>query len=408
VKRFGRYVLLTLAYVAFVSLGLPDGVLGVAWPSMRASFGVPVDGLGVLLASATVGYLVSSLASGWLVQRMGVGMLLILSSALVVANSWGYAVLTAWSAMAACALLAGLGAGAIDAGINAFAASRFSAGTVTWFHASYGVGATLGPLLMTATLTAGLSWRWGYGVLGLVLAGMTLAFSLTRSLWNVAPTHDDGHDRDAAGFRTAITHPPVWSGVVLFFVYTGLEVAAGQWTYSLLTEARGVTPAMAGTTVATYWGSFTGARLIAGILAGRVQPQILLRGTLILAVVGGTLLWVANSAAGAVVALAVLGAALAPIYPLLMADTPGRLGDRYAIHAIGFQVAAAYLGAAAIPGGIGVVAARHGVEVVAPSLLGVAVIVLILYETTVAARRRPGLATQPLCAPAASHRESRA
>lgn len=406
-KRSGRYVVLTLAYVAFVSLGLPDAVLGVAWPSMRASFGVTVDRLGILLASATIGYLLSSLASGWLVQRVGIGTLLVISSAIVVANSWGYAILTVWSAMAACALLAGLGAGAIDAGINAFAASRFSAGTVTWLHASYGAGATLGPLLMTAILTAGLSWRWGYGVLGLVLAGMTLAFTLTRTLWNVAPAYDDGHDRDAPGFRTAITHPPVWSGIVVFFAYTGLEVAVGQWTYSLLTEARGVTPAMAGMTVATYWGSFTVGRVIAGILAGQVQSQILLRGTLVLAIMGGTLLWVANSTAGAVVALGVLGAALAPVYPLLMTDTPRRLGDRYAIHAIGFQVAAGYLGAAAIPGGIGVVAARQGVEVVAPSLLGVAVIVFILHETTVAVRRSPSSATQPLCEPA-SRRGSRA
>lgn len=389
--------MLSLAYVAFASLGLPDGVLGVAWPSMRASFGVPVDGLGILLASATAGYLVSSLASGWLVQRMGVGTLLVISSAVVVANSWGYAVLTAWSAMAACALLAGLGAGAIDAAINAFAASRFSASTVTWLHASYGMGATLGPLLMTATLAAGFSWRWGYGVLGLVLAGMTLAFTLTRTLWYADPIHDDRHGRDVAGFKTAITHPPVWPGLVLFFLYTGLEVAAGQWTYSLLTEARGLTPAIAGTTVATYWGSFTVARLIAGILAGRVRPHILLRGTLAVAIIGGALVCAANSVAGAVVAFAVLGAALAPVYPLLMADTPRRLGDRYAIHAIGFQVAAAYLGAAAIPGGIGVTAGRYGVEFVAPSLLCVAVVVFILHETTVSVRRRPGPEAQPTC-----------
>ena len=176
----GRTVLLGIAFLAFVSLGLPDGILGVAWPSIRTAFGVTLGQLGVLLASAMVGYLASSFCAGWLVARMGVGALLVWSSLLMVANSWGYAVASAWPVMVACALLAGLGAGAIDAGINAFAAARFSAGVVTWLHACYGVGAMLGPLLMTATLAAGLGWRWGYGLLGLFLAGMALAFASSR------------------------------------------------------------------------------------------------------------------------------------------------------------------------------------------------------------------------------------
>src|SRR5439155_1321913 len=180
--------------------------------------------------------------------------------------SWGYAVASAWPVMVACALLAGLGAGAIDARINAFAAARFSAGVVTWLHACYGVGAMLGPLLMTATLAAGLGWRWGYGLLGLLLAGMALAFALTLALWRLSPD-TGGSRRDTEGLVATLTYAPVWPGMALFFLYTGLEVTAGQWSYTLLTEARGVAPTTAGVAVAAYWGSLTVGRVVAGVPA---------------------------------------------------------------------------------------------------------------------------------------------
>jgi hypothetical protein len=142
-------MLLAIALAAFVSLGLPDAVLGVAWPSIRRTFSLPADQLGTLLASAMAGYLVSSFSSGAVVARLGVGWLLFWSSALMVVNSLAYALAPTWGVMVAASVLAGLGAGAIDAGINAFAAARFSPRRVSWLHASYGVGATLGPLLMT-------------------------------------------------------------------------------------------------------------------------------------------------------------------------------------------------------------------------------------------------------------------
>lgn len=165
-------MLLAIALLAFVSLGLPDGVLGVAWPSIRRSFGRPPSQLGSLLASAMAGYLTSSFSSGALVARLGVGRLLLWSSILMVVNSFAYALAPAWSVMVAAGLLAGLGAGAIDAGINAFATARFSPRLVSWLHACYGVGAMLGPLLMTAVVTSGLGWRWGYAVIGYLLAVM--------------------------------------------------------------------------------------------------------------------------------------------------------------------------------------------------------------------------------------------
>jgi len=389
--RRGRAVLLGIAFLAFVSLGLPDGVLGVAWPSIRATIGVPLNQLGVLLAAAMVGYLVSSFCAGWLVARLGVGALLAWSSVLMVVNSWGYALASTWPVMVGCAILAGLGAGAIDAGINAFAAARFSAGVVTWLHASYGVGATLGPLLMTATLASRFGWRGGYALLGIVLTSMAIVFALTLDLWRVGPA-EDGTARESGGLVATLGQPAVWPGVALFFLYTGLEVTAGQWSYTLLTETRGVAPAMAGTAVAAYWGSLTVGRLLAGALTPRVSPRVLLRAALVLAPIGGALVWSAGTAVLAVVGLMILGAALAPVYPLLTADTPRRVGTRYAMHAVGFQVSAAYLGAAAIPGAVGVAATWHGGDVIGLALVAVALAVLALHEATLRIGPRSRLA----------------
>ncbi len=386
-------MLFAIALLAFVSLGLPDGVLGVAWPSIQRAFGLAPAQLGALLTSAMAGYLVSSFSSGALVARLGVGRVLLWSSALMVIQSIAYALAPAWPVMVASAVLSGLGAGAIDAGINTFAAIRFPPRLVSWLHASYGVGATLGPLVMTAALAGRAGWRGGYALIGAALAAMAIAFLLTRRLWDVArgEAHDDA--RDGPGLLESLTRPRVWLDVGLFFVYSGLEVSAGQWTYSLLTEARGVPDAMAGTWIATYWAGLTAGRVVSGMLVERVAPATVIRGAAAGAVVSTLLLWRDGSAALGFMPLALLGCCLAPIYPLLIAETPRRVGASHAPSIIGFQVAAAYLGTAAVPGVTGILATIEGLAVVAPCLFATAAALLLLQE--VAHRRASsGMATR--------------
>ena len=383
--------LLGLAFLAFLSLGLPDGVLGVAWPSLRRSFDAQLSALGGLLAASMAGYLVSSFSSGAVVARLGVGSVLAWSSATMVVSSLVCAVAPAWSLVRAAGVLAGVGAGAIDAGINAYAAAHFPPRLVSWLHACYGVGAMLGPLLMTAVLGAGLVWRWGYGAIALLLALMTAAFVVTRHRWRTdraSPSADRAESSSRAGMAAALRHPPVWLNVALFFVYTGLEATAGQWSYSLYTESRGVGPGVAGVWVAIYWGSLTAGRVVAGAIASRVPADVVLRVAMAAAPLGAAMVWSRWSLGASLAGLAVLGFALAPIYPLLIALTPARTGGHRAAHAIGFQVAAAYLGVAALPGAAGVLARAHGLEVLGPFLVGAAVVLLILHEV---ARR----ATEP-------------
>ena len=376
-------MLLAIALVAFVSLGLPDAVLGVAWPSIRRTFGLTADQLGILLASAMAGYLVSSFSSGAVVARLGVGWLLFWSSALMVVNSLAYAVAPTWGVMVAASVLAGLGAGAIDAGINAFAAARFSPRRVSWLHASYGVGATLGPLLMTAVLTWDRGWRWGYAVIGLVLAAMSVAFLLTIRLWDreqPEPGKPGDARKSVAGLFDTLARPRVWLNVALFFVYTGLEVSAGQWSYTLFTEARGVAPGVAGIWVAVYWAGLTAGRIVSGAVASRIPGDALLRLGTIGSVVGSLLIWWDPGMSSGFLGLAALGFALAPIFPTLIAQTPTRIGPSHATSAIGFQVAGAYLGTAAIPGLTGVLAVHGGLAVIGPCLFATAVVLLLLQE----------------------------
>src|SRR5262245_25720211 len=175
-----------IAFLAFISLGLPDGVLGVAWPSMRGTLGLGMAELGGLLAAATAGSVASAFASGALAARLGLGGLLLASSVVMVASSMSYAMATGRVALLAAALLAGRGSGAIDGGINAYTARCLSARLATWLHACYGIGAALGPLTVTAVMTRGGSWRAGYFTIAAALGAMTLIFARTRSAFDAS------------------------------------------------------------------------------------------------------------------------------------------------------------------------------------------------------------------------------
>jgi fucose permease len=375
-----------IALLAFLSLGLPDGVLGVAWPSLRRSFALPMSQLGVLLTAAMVGYLASSVASGALVARMGLGRVLVASSAATAVSALAYALAPGWEVVVLSAGGAGLGAGAIDAGINAFAAARLSPRLTSWLHASYGVGAALGPVLTSTVLAATGSWRVAYGLIGLVLAMMIVAFARTAGRWTV----DAGPARPA---RTApaitdvLRRPAVWRSVSLFFVYAGLEVGIGQWAYSWLVEGRGVASGVAAVWLATYWGSLTAGRVILGVLTSRFSTETLLRASLAGVFPGVLVLWAGVGPAAGAFGLPLLGLALAPIFPLLIGTTPHRVGTAHATHAIGFQVAAFYLGTAVLPGAAGVLARQRGLDVLGPFLFGTALGLGGLYGAGTGGRR---------------------
>jgi fucose permease len=377
-----------LALLAFVSLGLPDAVQGVAWPSVRRTFDLPLDRLGMLFFSMIAGGLTSSFLSGTLVRRFGVGGVLIGSCVLVTTSAAGYALAPVWLVMVLSALCAGLGAGAIDAGINTYAATRFHPGRVAWLHASWGIGAMLGPLVMTAVLSAGLSWRWGYAALAAAIATLSIAFFRTRRQWDVGIT-EDGHAEKPATLAESLRRPIVWASALLFFVYTGVEATAGQWAYSLFTEARGMAGPAAGVATSVYWGSLTASRVLSGILAHHIAPARLLRVYVLAVPIAAGVVASSLGPSADVVFLALIGFGCGPIFPFMIASTPERLGATHSANGVGIQVASAGLGFAVLPSTAGVLARAYGLEAVAAFLGACAIVLWLVYEGLRSARSVP-------------------
>lgn len=374
--------LIVMAYIAFISLGLPDGLLGVAWPSIRGEFGLPLDSLGLLLVATTTGYLTSSFFNGKLMARLGVGKLLALSCFLTGASLLGYTLAPVWGMLVLLGVFAGFGAGAIDAGINTYVASEHSDGLMQWLHASFGVGITLGPIIMTAGLNLFGAWRLGYIVVGVAQILLALIFGLTSSLWK-RPTVESDEPARIMDYKTpllkTLRRPSVWVSIALFFIYTGLELTLGHWTYSLLTEARGVPSASAGLWAGSYWAMFTVGRALAGLYTNRIGLDALLRGSILGALAGAALLWWNPFPAASLLGVAVVGFAIAPIFPALMSGTSARVGQVHAANTIGMQISAAGVGGAAIPGLAGILARRISLEVVPVYMTVLFAVLLLLY-----------------------------
>lgn len=385
---FARRLLLVTAYLGFISLGLPDTLIGVAWPSVRDFFGRQQSDISWIFFGAGASYFVSGLLTGKLLKSLGIGLLLGGSSLLVAASALGYAVAPAWILFAACALLHGLGSGAIDAGLNHYVANHFSPRHMNWLHACYGIGATLGPLIMTSMLVSLGSWRAGYAAVGTLLLLLTGLFFYTRKLWDTpSPTTSTSSESDAAvSMLDALKHGGVWLHVLLFFIYTGLEVTVGQWSFTVMTEARGLSKETAGMWVTIYWASITIGRVGFGFIIEWLGIHLLLRLSMLGAVIG-TGLFAANLpfSSGA---LSLVGLGLASIYPCLMTRTPQRLGKAFAAHAIGFQVSAAMVGAALLPSICGWLAQSQGLEAVTLATVAMASALLLIHEAVLRFDRR--------------------
>jgi fucose permease len=407
-----RLLLLALSFVGFVSLGLPDGLLGVAWPSIRESFDLALDALGPLLVATTTGYVLSSFASGRILARLSVGALLVLSCLATATSLAGYALAPSWGLMVGFGLLAGLGAGAIDAGLNTHVATHHGARTLNWLHACYGVGAASGPVLMASVLLQGLAWQRGYAWVAAGQLILAACFAATLRSWPRpgAATNATGEATaanpggsgapasPAASGASTLRLPAAWLGIAAFFVYTGLEASAGAWAYSLLTESRGVGAMTAGSWLSFYWGGLGAGRLVFGFLVGSAPLHALLRASLLGIVLSAGLVSSDLGALPTFLGLALLGLACGPIFPSLIATTPERLGAAHTANGVGFQIAAAALGQSLLPALVGVLASRLGLEVLGPALLTAAVALFALHEAIVraAASSRPsGLTTDP-------------
>ncbi|TVR67247.1 MAG: MFS transporter, partial [Spirochaetaceae bacterium] len=376
-----------ISFLSFFTLGLPDGLLGVAWPTVRGEFGQPVGAIAFLLASGSMGYLLSSTSIGRIIRRIGLANAIVGGSASIAMGLALIATAVSWWFILPGYFLIGFGGGLVDAGFNAYAADHFDATTMNWMHACFGIGATVGPSMMTFSLLRTGSWRPAYLVSSLFIVLVTALILRFRHRISGAaggtrhPTEPvappAGHDLPASatadidreGDLPAGRDPrwlSTWGGVAVFFLYTGIEVSTGQLGFTLLVEGRGVDPVRAGFWVSAFWLALTVGRILLGPLSHRVGSRRVLRGAFALAVTAALLLMLNLHPTLDGLSLALMGFALASIFPLMTLLTSERVGAARAHDVIGYQMGAATVGVVLLSGGGGVLAGRFGVALIGP------------------------------------------
>jgi fucose permease len=376
-----RFDLLGLG--TFVIVGLPDGMLGTAWPAMRNSFGVPVGDLGLILLVNTIGSVVVAAFVGRLIQRLGVSVLLAVAASCAALGGIGYVAAPGLWLILAIGPLLGAAAGMMDGGLNTAIALTGRRRLLNLLHGFYGIGSAVGPLVVTAAILAG-SWRPAY----LLLVALDL---IAAALWALhhrripaagavrAPTEDGagpGTDLTATWSRRRVVSV-LTMGLIVFFLYTGLEVSAGQWETSYLRGHLGLSASSAGLAAFGYWGALTAVRIGLALPARPVPLRHVIGWGLAASVAAAALIWWQPSTAAVVAGFVTLGAALAGVFPALIATTPQRIGEQRARHAIAWQVGAAAAGGSGISALIGLLIDTTSLAIVGPAILTLALLLVL-------------------------------
>lgn len=373
VSKRGALILLPIIYLGYVSLGLPDGTLGVAWPSMKAELGLPLDLAGQLMLVITLLAMASSFLSGTIIRRFKTGPVVLVScvltgSALLLISRANGAL---WLALASLPL--GFGAGAVDSGLNGYVARHYSRRHMNWLHACWGIGATCGPLILTASVAGAGGWRGGFAIIGAAQLCLALIFLATLGLWERQPeTSPKEAKPEAPAFepgRLTTGSEAAWLSCFIFAVYVAVEGSAGLWANSVLVLSRKVPQETAGLCVTAYYGSITAGRILVGFAPSRWNGRLLVSGGAMLSLVGALLFAYARSPAYALPSLVALGLGFAPIFPGLMHEVPRRFVPEAVQTMVGRQGACAYFGAAFAPALAGMAASRWNLECIPIAIL---------------------------------------
>lgn len=369
----------TIAFGGFVILGLPTGMLGIAWPSIRAELDAPLAGLGVVLAAMTVTEFGSSALSGLVRQRFGTIALLLLPTALAAGGLLLFTLAQTWPTIILAAALLGTGLGLLDAAFNTEAVLRRGIRFMAALHASWAVGATLGPALIGLVLVVAGSWRLGYAVAALAFVAFAIATYVVRGDLGAAPESEDAPIAMRGAGRASVM------GGALMFVYVGIELGAGQWSFTRLTADGALTDGLAGLAVFLYWSALAAGRIALALFGARIPAPRLIDLSVAGAIVSAVAFWILPPPLAALLALPSIGLSLSVFVPLLLYLIPGRVGRAAAPHVIGYLVAAGMIGGALLPAGIGLVLQWSGVSSLGVCLSALAAAFGVLH---VAARGR--------------------
>ncbi len=354
---------LRIALFAFVVLGLADGVIGPVWPDLRDSFSRTNASFGLIFAFWSGGYLAASAASGHVSDRTSIGTTLTRGTSVAVVGMSIVAISPSWWLVLTGFALLGIGNGLTDATANAWVALTAGPREMGALHTAYGVGATSGPLLATAFVATHDLWRGPFFVLIFFQIAAAVAIVRRRHAFMTPPASSDA-DSDAS---SSVRHPATTATALLiwFGLYVGVEVSIGQWSYTLLTEGRGVEEVLAGGLTASFWIGLTIGRLALAVFGNRLDPARALGQALAGALLAVAVFWLDPGGFGGL-ALPALGMCFSIMFPLAVTLTPSLLGSERAGRQVGYQLATSSLGAVVVPALIGLLAEDHGVEVTGP------------------------------------------
>jgi fucose permease len=352
-------LLLAMIYLSFISLGLPDSLLGAAWPVMYGELGVPLSGAGPIAVIIALGTIVSSLKSDALTRALGTGRLTALSVGLTAAALLGFSRSGQYWQLCLWAIPYGLGAGSVDAALNNYVALHYSGRHMSWLHCMWGVGASVGPGLMSLALGAGRGWGAGYRSVAGIQLGLALVLLCSLPLWKRG--EQSAPAGRALSLRQVAAIPGAGSALLVFFCYCGVEQTVGLWAASYLRLTRGFPAQWAAGLAGLFFLGVTGGRALSGLLSARLGDERLTRlGFCVMALGVAALLLPGETAAGA--ALVLLGLGCAPVYPSMIHATPARFGAERSQAVIGVQMASAYVGILVMPPLFGLISRSLGAE----------------------------------------------
>ena len=387
------HLLLAMIYLAFISLGLPDSLLGSAWPSMHLEFGVPVSYAGVISMIIALGTVVSSLQSDRLTRKLGAGMVTALSVLLTALALLGFSLSRSFFALCLLAIPYGLGAGSVDAALNNYVALNYASRHMSWLHCMWGVGTTVGPYVMEYALTGGQGWNAGYRYIAILQFALTLVIFVSLPLWKkrAAQTRTEDAAADvgrALPLREIVRIPGAKDVMVAFFCYCAVEATTMLWASSYLALGRGVSAEAAAGYASLFFIGITVGRALNGFLTMRFSDAQMIRAGQALVALGALLLLLPLGTGAALAGLVVIGLGCAPIYPCIIHSTPERFGADRSQALIGVQMASAYVGNCLMPPLFGLIANHISISLLPVFLLLALTGMVLMHERLV--RRAKG------------------
>ena len=339
------HLLLAVIYVSFISLGLPDSLLGAAWPSIYQGLRVPVSYSGVIFCIISVGTVISSLQSDRLTRKFGAGGVTAISVAMTAAALFGFSASNSFWALCLWAIPYGLGAGSVDTALNNYVALHFASRHMSWLHCMWGIGASVGPYIMGAALTRGAGWQMGYRIISGMQVVLTIMIVLSLPLWKAKTTADAGEQEAAPAKALTLKQifciPGVKEVLACFFCYCAVEQTAGLWASSYLTLHKGVLPETAASFASMFFIGITAGRAISGFVTMKLNDTQMVRLGQGLIGCGVIILFLPLGATASLVGFVVIGLGCAPIYPCIIHSTPAHFGADRSQAIIGVQMACA-------------------------------------------------------------------